>query len=249
MKLASLNGKPEIFFSLQGEGKSLGTPAIFIRASLCNLHCVWCDTDYTWNWEGTPWKHRNENDPQYRKWKKEESIIELTPQEIAKHILSYNCQRLILTGGEPLLQQEEWILLLRLLEKEKSFFCEIETNGTLIPTPLLDSLLDQYNVSPKLQNSGNEKQDRIRKEPLHYFASSEKSWFKFVITEEKEIKEVESLIETYSLPRQKIFLMAEGNEKQTLRKKENWLAEICLKRGFLFSPRMHIHLWGSERGK
>ena len=80
MKLARLpDGSPEIFHTLQGEGLSAGKPAVFIRASLCNLHCVWCDTDYTWNWENTPWKHERDSDPDYRKYKKAFHITELTP--------------------------------------------------------------------------------------------------------------------------------------------------------------------------
>ena len=45
-------GGPEIFASVQGEGPSMGMPVAFMRLSRCNLACVWCDTAYTWHFEG-----------------------------------------------------------------------------------------------------------------------------------------------------------------------------------------------------
>ena len=85
MKLARLpDGSPEIFHTLQGEGASLGKPSVFIRSSLCNLHCQWCDTDYTWNWEGTPWTHERDGEEGYQKYRKEEQITELSPEDIAR---------------------------------------------------------------------------------------------------------------------------------------------------------------------
>jgi 7-carboxy-7-deazaguanine synthase len=56
-------GQPEIFRSIQGEGVNTGRVRTFVRFSGCNLHCVWCDTPYTWNWQGTNWPH--ERAPKY----------------------------------------------------------------------------------------------------------------------------------------------------------------------------------------
>ena len=110
MKLARLpDGSPEIFHTLQGEGASLGKPSVFIRSSLCNLHCQWCDTDYTWNWEGTPWKHERDGDPGYAKFRKSEQIIQRTPAEVAACAERFPCRHLVLTGGEPLLQEQEFL--------------------------------------------------------------------------------------------------------------------------------------------
>ena len=117
MKLARLNGKAEIFYSIQGEGKNIGRPSIFIRTSLCNLHCSWCDTDYTWNWKGTPFHHQNEAVAGYQKFDKAEYIAELPVEDIANEVVALGCKNIVLTGGEPLLQQTDLLELIRHLRK------------------------------------------------------------------------------------------------------------------------------------
>ena len=108
MKLAKLSGGPEIFHSVQGEGPSSGLPSVFVRSSLCNLHCVWCDTDYTWNWVGTRFRHERDADPSYRKYEKRHQIVELSPQEVVDGVIAYPCRNVVLTGGEPLIQQDDF---------------------------------------------------------------------------------------------------------------------------------------------
>lgn len=96
----------EIFYSLQGEGKWIGLPNIFIRTSGCNLRCSFCDTQYAYD-EG-----------------KEMSI-----NEILNQITQYDCQYVCLTGGEPLLQREIYDLINVLLKKK--YYVVIETNGSI----------------------------------------------------------------------------------------------------------------------
>ena len=249
LKLARLHEGPEIFHTIQGEGVSMGTPSVFVRSSLCNLHCKWCDTDYTWNWIGTPWTHEKDQEPGYQKFRKEDYILEMPVNEVADRVAAYPCRQVILTGGEPLLQDSAWLAMAQcLLAKDPSYRFEVETNGSLIPSEGLDKVVDQYNVSAKLSNSGNKQSLRTNAAALAFFAKSPKAWFKFVIAEESDIDEVEALIAEHQLPKQRILLMPEGRDEQTLQKRRLWLADLCRDRNYRYSDRLHIQLWGSKRG-
>ena len=244
LKLAKLEGKPEIFHTLQGEGVSMGVPSVFVRSSLCNLHCTWCDTDYTWNWEGTPWQHESG-----LKFSKDDYIVSLEASQVAEMVASYGCKNVILTGGEPLLQQPAWEEMIQQLKvRDPHYRFEVETNGTQIPSEFMSNAINQWNVSPKLTNSGNKEELRINGDALVNFATRENAWFKFVIQTEEDLTEVQYLEKTYHLPKDKILLMPEGRTEQALKQKRLWLADICRDQGYRFSDRLHIQLWGSKRG-
>lgn len=249
LKLARLRGGPEIFHTIQGEGVSMGVPSVFVRSSLCNLHCKWCDTDYTWNWEGTPWKHEKDSDPDYKKFSKSEYIHEMTVSDVAQQVASYDCRQVILTGGEPLIQEDAWVAMMQLLsERDSQYRFEVETNGTMVPSDAFDSAVHQYNVSPKLENSGNSATLRCKPDALSFFAQSDKAWFKFVIAEESDLDEVKQLITAHHIPQHKVLLMPEGRDDVTLQQKRLWLADICRDQNYRYSDRLHIQLWGSKRG-
>ncbi len=249
LKLARLSGRPEIFYSIQGEGKSIGRPSIFVRTSLCNLHCTWCDTDYTWNWVGTRFPHVNDTKAAYQKFDKKVWIARCSVSEVAAIVAGFPCKNVILTGGEPMLQQAALIELMNILcSLSNDYHFEIETNGTLSPTPAFDVLMDQYNVSPKLENSGNTRRLREKPAALRFFAQSPKANFKFVLSDEKDLPEVLELANTYSITPEKIWLMPEGNTTSALAKRRKWLVEICKKYGFHYSDRLHVQIWGSKKG-
>ena len=243
MKVSRLaDGSPEIFHTLQGEGASLGAPAVFLHLSLCNLHCHWCDTPYTWNWEKTPWKHQDGV-----KFSKGDQIIDLSPAQIAPLISRYHCHRLVLTGGEPLLQQGDLIELTHLLPDTS--FIEVETNGTKIPSDDFIKIPAQFNVSPKLSNSGIDEKLRLNFEVLDLFASLETALFKFVACNQSDLDEVKELQSRLGLDPGRIYLMPEGRDTETLQQRSQWLADICRDQGYHFSPRLHVLLWGNERAK
>lgn len=250
LKLARLNNGPEIFYTIQGEGKNLGVPSVFIRLSLCNLYCFWCDTDFTWNWKNTKFTHIKDATPGYTKFSKEEYILEMSADEVIGVLKTFPCKNLVITGGEPLVQQKELKVLLAKLKGDNNngYHLEMETNGTLIPDAEFDRLIDQYNVSPKLLNSKVELKDRLKPEALAFFAQSSKSNFKFVINAETDLKEVLDLATEYKIGSQKIYLMPQGMTQQSLREKQQWLVEICKLHGFNYTDRLHIHIFGDKRG-
>lgn len=249
MKLAKLGDGPEIFHTIQGEGVSVGAPAVFIRASRCNLHCVWCDTDHTWNFAGTPWPHEKDALPGYAKHRKSEVTCEIDPVDAAERILAIGCPRTVITGGEPLLQENAFLEMIghiRGRQPEHQF--EVETNGTRIPSPAFHGAVDQFNVSPKLSNAGMPESLRLNAKALAFFASSPKSWFKFVVAEPGDLEEIEVIRATHTLPRPRVLLMPEGRTCAELDRHAVWLAEICRDRGYRFCDRLHIRLWGDKRG-
>ena len=167
--------------------------------------------------------------------------------QVLKKITDFGCRHLVVTGGEPLLHQR---FLSQLLPdvKQLGFFVEIETNGTVVPRVEIVGLVDSFNVSPKISNSLLQKTVRIRRTALGAFVISGKAWFKFVICEPNDIIEVEELISACNLPRERVLLMPEGTDAETVSARGRWLVEICKQRSFRFAPRLHILLFGNRRG-
>ena len=249
MKLAKLGDGPEIFHTIQGEGVSVGAPAVFIRATRCNLHCHWCDTDHTWNFKGTPWPHEKDAIPGYTKHDKAEVTYEMEPEEAARRILAYPCDRTVITGGEPLLQEKAFLEMIHLIRATNpSHQFEVETNGTRVPSAEFSAAVNQFNVSPKLSNSGMPETLRLQPAALAWFAAQPKAWFKFVVAEPEDIAEIQALIGTHSIPRSRVLLMPEGRTAAELDRSSGWLAEVCRDGGFRFCDRLHVRIWGDKRG-
>lgn len=246
LKIACPGAQPEIFYSIQGEGKNLGQPSIFVRTSLCNLHCIWCDTDYTWNWKGTRFAHVRDAEPGYEKFDIKAVVAELSVEEVAALVRQYPCRNIVLTGGEPMMQQEGLLALMEALGE--GYWFEIETNGTLMPGAAFDARINQYNVSPKLANSNNPQKLREKPKAYRFFAQNPKAVFKFVIAEQEDMQEVLTLARHYAIPAEKIYLMPEGASGAGLAEKQQWLVEVCKQYGFHFTSRLHILIYGNKRG-
>lgn len=233
-------GEPEIFASIQGEGASAGRPSIFIRLSRCNLACLWCDTAYTWRFTGDNRPHRDD-----AAYERQANQITLDEGEAAARIAALGGSRLVITGGEPLLQAPALARMLALLP---GMHVEIETNGSVPPAPALDALIHQYNVSPKLAHSGNPADLALPPDRLAHWAAEPRAWFKFVIAEPADIDEVRTIQQAHAIPGSRIYLMPEGRRSDIIRERSRWLAQACSDSGFNFTDRLHIHLFGDTRG-
>ncbi|MBX3233769.1 MAG: 7-carboxy-7-deazaguanine synthase QueE [Labilithrix sp.] len=230
------DGAPEVFATVQGEGTSAGVPSVFVRLAECNLRCSWCDTKYTWDWS----KHD-----------KATETIELTVDDVAARAIELagdGVRNVVFTGGEPLLQQDELAALGARL-KERGFRVEVETNGTVVPAPAMAAVVDQWNVSPKLASSGNAERARHRPTALAWFASVPHATFKIVQTGAADLAETEELVQALGVGRDRVVLMPEGTEPVALAARSRELAETCRAHGYRLGTRLHVFLWGQERGR
>ncbi len=216
----------ELFYSLQGEGATLGRPSVFVRLMGCTVGCVWCDTKYSW--EGPP-------------------VRELTGAEILEYCRERPGAQVIVTGGEPLESPvcEPLIALL----KEEGLRVEIETSGYIEPTAGLLDLVDQWNVSPKLKSAAipEDKQPQT----LGWLRRAKEPYLKFVLHRPEEISEVEEILGKYALadwPPERVIISPGGKKLEHMEPRLLPLAEAALERGFRFTPRLHVLLWSDKRG-
>lgn len=228
----------ETFVSLQGEGVSAGAPAAFLRLGNCNLTCGYCDTPYTWD------------EARY------DLGSELSARDIssvARWVVENAPGRLVITGGEPLLQQKKIVALLKDVDarirgaKGAHLVVEVETNGTVRPSVELCSRVDQWNVSPKLANSGVPSASRIRHDVLAALRDAG-AFFKFVVTSPDDVDEVAGLERHLSLSPANVLLMPEAEGVGRLRERGPLVADWAQARSYRYSGRLHLELFGGRRG-
>ncbi|HZZ44103.1 MAG TPA: 7-carboxy-7-deazaguanine synthase QueE [Tepidisphaeraceae bacterium] len=224
----------ELFYSLQGEGKLLGVPSVFIRASGCNLRCSWCDTPYaSWNPEGK----------------------NLSVPEILEQVEYFHCHHVVFTGGEPMIMPDAVELCAAL--KAANHHITIETAATVYK-PIA---VDLASLSPKLSNSTprereagrfaeSHEQLRLNYPVIQQFIDTAPDFqLKFVVSSQQDLQEIHSIL-THLKGWQPadILLMPEGIDRDTLRERSTWISETCKSTGFRYSPRLHVELYGNKRG-
>lgn len=229
----------EIFSSIQGEGIRAGTPSTFVRVSGCNLRCGWCDTQYaSWRPEGPT----------------------LSADEIIEQVSMLEIEHVVLTGGEPMLFDP--IVELTTLLNESGHTITIETAGTVYR----ELSCDLMSISPKLSNSSpgeaagpgwNKRHEETRLSPnvLRRLTKRYSYQLKFVVDpdipdfEANQIGEIDAILDQVGPVRSdRIILMAEGTDSETLHRRERMLVETCMNKGWRLTPRLHIDLFGNERG-
>ena len=223
----------EVFPSIQGEGVLAGVPSLFIRASGCNLRCVWCDTPYTsWQPEGEDW----------------------TVERLLEWVAGFPRYRhVVLTGGEPMLFEE-----IERLSRElaaRGLHTTIETAGTVFRQVACHLM----SISPKLANSTPREReggrwaaahDRLRYQPevLWRLMSGYEYQFKFVVKDPPDLDEVKQVVKEIGVDAKRVLLMPEGVDPGQLQARSQWIVEACKAEGYRFSPRLHVMIWGNKRG-
>jgi 7-carboxy-7-deazaguanine synthase len=223
----------EIFYSIQGEGRLVGLPSVFIRTCGCNLRCVWCDTPYTsWRPEGTS----------------------LTIDKIIRKIKKYPSRYIVVTGGEPLLAADIEQLTGEL--KRHRAHITIETAATIFKPVVCDLI----SLSPKLANSTPWKREKGKFAHLHEerrlnvpviqkYIDGYDYQIKFVVEREGDFDEIRELLSKLAnVDPARVLIMPQGTTKKELTEKARWIVELCKKSGYGFTPRLHIELFGNRRG-
>ena len=227
------NGEPEIFQSIQGEGINMGIPTAFLRLAVCNLSCSWCDTRYTWDWKAYDY---------------DQEVMSISEKEVEERIFEFGLSHIVITGGEPMLQQRELGPMVDAFSK-RGYHIEVETNGTISPNSQMINTVSQWNISPKTNSSGNRQTSRENGKTLRDFRDLKNAYFKFVIVDQHDVKEVSVFVDKYGIDHKKVILMPEGVTPEIVDRRGRWIAESCTELGFRFSTRLHILLWGDARGK
>ena len=254
----------EIFHSVQGEGRTIGTPAVFLRLTGCNLLC------------GAPKAPRSEVNKMSQEeiyeiqgddasWTCDTISVWTKGTAIEPEMLAHNLftiygshflsgSHLVITGGEPLLQQDILPALISSLRAKLKYdvFVEVETNGTVIPSLPVVKQVNLFNVSPKLANSGMPKTRRIIPEAMKIFsglAVDGKAIFKFVVNNRDHIFEAQfDYVKEFNLPQSSIYLMPGCSNIEQFNEFAPIIAEESKQFGYKLSPRLQINIWNETTG-
>lgn len=233
--------------TVQGEGPSLGRLCTFVRLARCNLDCgegegaTWCcDTPFTWRWRGIyPEGDRAVFDPNIE-------VRQMLVTDVLDHVTSLNPPLLVISGGEPLLQRKGLTALVHGLWAE-GIEVEIETNGTQAPWEGLAGMAS-FNVSPKLSNSGVGRSLAWNEKALRALLSTGVARFKFVCADESDLAEVDELTSLVGIPNGRVWIMPAGTSRVAIRQSLAKIAEQAIGRRWNVTTRLHVELWGNQRG-
>ena len=225
------------FLTIQGEGNYVGVPVVFVRFSGCNLNCPGCDTKY----------HKDGFD--------------YTTEQVIADILELNplTKGVVFTGGEPLLNQDAIIEIIKGLKPQFSprhgqvnydfWWFQIETNGTQDPTKICQAITEslvQFNISPKLGSFNKE----AASVPLfeHWYIRNHSFIVKPVVSSEEDMVEVKAIQERLKAHNSQIYLMAEGANREGQEARMETVLNLAIKYGYNFTPRLHVLIWNQKRG-
>jgi len=208
----------EIFYSIEGEGIEIGRPEVFIRLSGCNLRCKWCDTKYALK-----------------------NGREMSIDEIVQEVNKYPCKSVSITGGEPLLQKNELLNLVKRL-KDLGYWIQINTNGTIFDEEIFE-LVDLISMDCKCPSSRMKSDHQVLRRTKELFSS--KTQFKFVISDEEDYEYAKKIVTSLNVASNVVFQPEWNSRKFTKR-----LVELVKRDGLnvrIILQQQKI-LWGVKRG-
>jgi organic radical activating enzyme len=280
----------ELFYSLQGEGRFVGVPSVFLRTYGCNFKCAGfgckpgevstgadevakvvdkyptflslplvetgCDSYASWH---PAFKHLS---PTVATEELVDQMLALTPNNCWVQN-NGNDVHLVITGGEPLLGwQRAYAELLshpRMADLRNITF---ETNGTQeLHNDFKEYLINwleedlrrgvTFSVSAKLSASGEAWDDAIKPEIVASYQGHGHTYLKFVVETEDHVNEAVRAVDAFRSGGfvGSVYLMPQGGVVQPYEANKLNIANICCERGFNYSPRLHVDLWGNGWGK
>jgi 7-carboxy-7-deazaguanine synthase len=224
--------------TIQGEGPAAGRCATFVRLSGCNLSCRWCDTPYTW--DAARFDVRGETE-------------HLTAAEIVHRVYDAGAAPVVvLTGGEPLLQQDRpaWARLLAALSAARAV--HLETNGTIVPNGFTLAAMASVVVSPKLDHAGPHRGHQEPAMPPAWrdvIRDSSAVHLKIVCRDAADVAAAATLARDLGCPPERTWAMPEGDSTATLGARWRGIAEAAAAVGINATHRLHTLAWGAERGR
>jgi 7-carboxy-7-deazaguanine synthase len=282
----------EIFYSLQGEGRFVGVPSVFLRTYGCNFTCAGfgckpgekstgaddvaevvhmynsflelplvetgCDSYASWH---PAFKHLS---PTYTTEDLVDKMLELTPNKMWQQN-NGNDVHLVITGGEPLLGwQRAYGELLSHPRMQDLKNLTFETNGTQHLSDDFKAFLKNweldgpgfrrevtFSVSAKLSASGEKWEDAICPDVVNEYQAFGNVYLKFVVETEDHVNEAVKAVDAFRAGGFKgvVYLMPQGGVVTPYDSNKLNIANICCERGFNYSPRLHVDLWGNGWGK
>jgi len=211
----------EIFESIQGEGRYMGLPCLFIRVYGCNWKCETCDTKYSWRGE-------------YRKF---------SVKELVEIIENSSKRGVVFTGGEPLLYTSEIIRVVEGLEDYTKIFL-LETNGIIL-NEVIPAYFDCVTLSPKKNYPKVSEAIEwwsVYNNVDYKFVIGSQSWC-------WSLSDVKKVVREIGLDEDRVWLMPHGSTQQELDKISKKVWEFCVRNNFNYSDRLHIRVWNGTKGR